>query len=149
MRTSKTIKDPTFNIYRRGGSVEKAMESKGDGKAKKELMQLAKDEKDILFDVESEITDILLDNYNKEKKQGQSFLDWLGTKDREYLIKIPLGLASGGKVISISEYLKQKEKPRIKKLNLDAVAPGKALSELTDAEREVVRNLLRMTFGQD
>ena len=51
--------------------------------------------------------------------------------------------------ISISEYLKQKEKPRIKKLNLDAVAPGKALSELTDAEREVVRNLLRMTFGQD
>ena len=112
-------------------------------------MQLSKDEKDILFDVESEITDILLDNYNKEKKPGQSFLDWLGTKDREYLIKIPLGLASGGKVISISEYLKQKEKPRIKKLNLDAVAPGKALSELTDAEREVVRNLLRMTFGQD
>ena len=52
MRTSKTIKDPTFNIYRRGGSVEKAMESKGDGKAKKELMQLAKDEKDILFDVD-------------------------------------------------------------------------------------------------
>ena len=149
MRTSKTIKDPTFNIYRRGGSVEKAMESKGDGKAKKELMQLAKDEKDILFDVESEITDILLDNYNKEKKPAQSFLDWLGTNDREYLIKIPLGLASGGKVISISEYLKQKEKPRIKKLNLDAVAPGKALSELTDAEREVVRNLLRMTFGQD
>ena len=149
MRTSKTIKDPTFNIYRRGGSVEKAMESKGDGKAKEELMQLAKDEKDILFDVESEITDILLDNYNKEKKPGQSFLDWLGTKDREYLIKIPLGLASGGKVISISEYLKQNEKPRIKKLNLDAVAPGKALSELTDAEREVVRNLLRMTFGQD
>ena len=149
MRTSKTIKDPTFNIYRRGGSVEKAMESKGDGKAKKELMQLAKDEKDILFDVESEITDILLDNYNKEKKTGQSFLDWLGTKDREYLIKIPLGLASGGKVISISEYLKQKEKPRIKKLNLDALAPGKALSELTDAEREVVRNLLRMTFKND
>ena len=149
MRTSKTIKDPTFNIYRRGGSVEKAMESKGDGKAKEELMQLAKDEKDIIIDVESEITDILLDNYNKEKKPGQSFLDWLGTKDREYLIKIPLGLASGGKVISISEYLKQKEKPRIKKLNLDAVAPGKALSELTDAEREVVRNLLRMTFGQD
>ena len=116
---------------------------------KDELIKLAKDEKDILFDVESEITDILLDNYNKEKKPGQSFLDWLGTKDREYLIKIPLGLASGGKVISISEYLKQKEKPRIKKLNLDAVAPGKALSELTDAEREVVRNLLRMTFGQD
>ena len=142
---TKMIKDPTFNIYAKGGNVE----NRKNTPKKDELMKLAKDEKDILFDVESEITDILLDNYNKEKKPGQSFLDWLGTKDREYLIKIPLGLASGGKVISISEYLKQKEKPRIKKLNLDAVAPGKALSELTDAEREVVRNLLRMTFGQD
>ena len=139
------IKDPTYNVYAKGGNVE----NRKNTPKKDELIKLAKDEKDILFDVESEITDILLDNYNKEKKPGQSFLDWLGTKDREYLIKIPLGLASGGKVISISEYLKQKEKPRIKKLNLDAVAPGKALSELTDAEREVVRNLLRMTFGQD
>ena len=139
------IKDPTFNVYAKGGNVE----NRKNTPKKDELIKLAKDEKDILFDVESEITDILLDNYNKEKKPGQSFLDWLGTKDREYLIKIPLGLASGGKVISISEYLKQKEKPRIKKLNLDALAPGKALSELTDAEREVVRNLLRMTFKND
>ena len=149
MRTSKTIKDPTFNIYRRGGSVDKPMESKGDGAAKKELMKLAKDEADLIFDIESEITDILTEEFKKEKKPGQSFLDWLDTKPKSYFLKLPLGLADGGKVISISEYLKQKEKPRIKKLNLDAVAPGKALSELTDAEREVVRNLLRMTFGQD
>ena len=149
MRTSKTIKDPTFNIYRRGGSGDKPMESKGDGAAKKELMKLAKDEADLIFDIESEITDILTEEFKKEKKPGQSFLDWLDTTPKSYFLKLPLGLAGGGKVISISEYLKQKEKPRIKKLNLDAVAPGKALSELTDAEREVVRNLLRMTFGQD
>ena len=55
-------------------------------------------------------------------------------------------MAGGGKVIMLSDYLKQKQKPRIKKINLDAVAPGKAISELTDAERDVVRNLLRMTF---
>ena len=48
--------------------------------------------------------------------------------------------------MSISDYLKQKEKPKIKRLNLDAVAPGKAIDELTEAEREVVKNLLRMTF---
>ena len=149
MRTSKTIKDPTFNIYRRGGSVDKAMESKGDGAAKKELMKLAKDEADLIFDIESEITDILTEEFKKEKKPGQSFLDWLDTKPKSYFLKLPLGLAGGGKVISISEYLKQKEKPRIKKLNLDALAPGKALSELTDAEREVVRNLLRLTFKND
>jgi hypothetical protein len=149
MRTSKTIKDPTFNIYRRGGSVDKPMESKGDGAAKKELMKLAKDEADLIFDIESEITDILTEEFKKEKKPGQSFLDWLDTKPKSYFLKLPLGLAGGGKVISISEYLKQKEKPKIKKLNLDALAPGKALSELTDAEREVVRNLLRMTFKND
>ena len=149
MRTSKTIKDPTFNIYRRGGSVDKPMESKGDGAAKKELMKLAKDEADLIFDIESEITDILTEEFKKEKKPGQSFLDWLDTKPKSYFLKLPLGLAGGGKVISISEYLKQKEKPRIKKLNLDALEPGKALSELTDAEREVVRNLLRMTFKND
>ena len=149
MRTSKTIKDPTFNIYRRGGSVDKPMESKGDGAAKKELMKLAKDEADLIFDIESEITDILTEEFKKEKKPGQSFLDWLDTKPKSYFLKLPLGLAGGGKVISISEYLKQKEKHRIKKLNLDALAPGKALSELTDAEREVVRNLLRMTFKND
>ena len=149
MRTSKTIKDPTFNIYRRGGSVDKPMESKGDGAAKKELMKLAKDEADLIFDIEIEIKDILTEEFKKEKKPGQSFLDWLDTKPKSYFLKLPLGLAGGGKVISISEYLKQKEKPRIKKLNLDALAPGKALSELTDAEREVVRNLLRMTFKND
>ena len=149
MRTSKIIKDPTFNIYRRGGSVDKPMESKGDGAAKKELMKLAKDEADLIFDIESEITDILTEEFKKEKKPGQSFLDWLDTKPKSYFLKLPLGLAGGGKVISISEYLKQKEKPRIKRLDLDSVAPGKALTELTEAEREVVRNLLRMTFKND
>ena len=143
------IKDPTYNIYKKGGNVEKEMPGRCDGEAKKELMQLAKDQKDILFDVESEIIDILQENYNKEKKPGQSFLDWLDTKDRGYFLKIPLGLKKGGVVISLSEYLKQKEPPRIKKLDLDSVSPGKAISELTEAEREVVRNLLRMTFKKD
>ena len=139
------IKDPTFSVYKKGGNVEKPMEAKGDGSAKKELMKLAKDEADLIFDIESEITDILTEEFKKEKKPGQSFLDWLDTKPKSYFLKLPLGLAGGGKVISISEYLKQKEKPRIKKLNLDSVAPGKALSQLTDAELEVVRNLLRMS----
>ena len=58
-------------------------------------------------------------------------------------------MADGGKVIFLSDYLKQKQKPRIKKLDLDSVAPGKALSQLTDAEKEVVRTLLRLSMGRD
>ena len=84
----RTIKDPTFNIYKDGGNVE----TKGKELKKDELIKLAKDDRDILFDVEGEIVDILQENYRKEKKPGQSFLDWLDTKDRGYFLKIPLGL---------------------------------------------------------
>ena len=136
------IKDPTYNVYAKGGNVE----NRTNTPKKDELIKLAKDVKDIEFDLESEIVDILKQEYNKEKIEGQSFLDWLGTKDRDYLLKIPLGLKKGGVVVSISDYLKQREKPKIKRLNLDSVAPGKAIDELTEAEREVVKNLLRMTF---
>ncbi len=141
----RTIKDPTYNIYAKGGNVE----NKAKAPKKDDLMKLAKDESDIIFDVELEIIDELTDRYNKEKVPGQSFLEWLDTKDKNYFLKVPLGMAQGGKVIMLSDYLKQKEKPRIKKLNLDSVAPGKALSQLTDAELEVVRNLLRMSFNRE
>ena len=136
------IKDPTYNVYAKGGNVE----NRTNTPKKDELIKLAKDIKDIEFDLENEIVDIIKQEYDKEKVEGQSFLDWLDTKPRNYFLKIPLGLKKGGVVVSISDYLKQKEKPKIKRLNLDAVAPGKAIDELTEAEREVVKNLLRMTF---
>ena len=79
-----------------------------------DLIKLAKDEADIRFDVENEIIEILQDQYNKEKTEGQSFLEWLDTKDKDYIRRIPLGLKEGGTVISISDYLKQKETPKIK-----------------------------------
>ena len=78
-----------------------------------------------------------------------SFSDWLRTKDKDYLLRLPLGLKDGGNVISISSYLKQREKPKIKKLNLDSIAPNKAIADLSDAELAVVRQLLKMTFGED
>ena len=34
------IKDPTYNIYSKGGNVEKAIPGRGDGSAKKELADL-------------------------------------------------------------------------------------------------------------
>ena len=138
----RTIKDPTYNVYAKGGNVE----NRKNTPKKDELIKLAKDVKDIEFDLENEIVDILKQEYDKEKVEGQSFLDWLDTKPRNYFLKIPLGLKKGGVVVSISDYLKQREKPKIKRLNLDSVAPGKAIDELTEAEREVVKNLLRMTF---
>lgn len=127
--------------------TDKILEPKGDLKEKENLIKLAKDQEDIIFDIESEIVDILTEDYRKEREPGQSFLDWLDTKPKDYFLTRPLGLADGGNVISISDYLKSREKPRIKKINLDSVAPGKAIANLTEAEREAVRNLLKLTFG--
>jgi len=141
----RTIKDPTFNIYAKGGNVE----NKNKPIKKEQLLQLAKDEADIIFDLETDILSTLKSEFEKEKSKGQTFTDWLKSKPKSYLRNIPLQMAGGGKVIMLSDYLKQKEKPRIKKINLDAVAPGKALSQLTDAEREVVQTLLRLSMGRD
>ena len=125
----RTIKDPTFNIYAKGGNVE----NRNKPIKKEQLLQLAKDESDIIFDLETDIISTLQNEFEKEKKKGQTFTDWLKSKPKSYLRNIPLQMAGGGKVIMLSDYLKQKEKPRIKKLNLDSVAPGKAISQLTDA----------------
>ena len=141
----RTIKDPTFNIYAKGGNVE----NRNKPIKKEQLLQLAKDESDIIFDLETDIISTLQNEFEKEKKKGQTFTDWLKSKPKSYLRNIPLQMAGGGKVIMLSDYLKQKEKPRIKKINLDAVAPGKAISQLTDAEKEVVRTVLRLSMGRD
>ena len=140
----RTIKDPTFNIYAKGGNVE----NKNRPIDKEQLMKLAKDEADIMFDLENDIIQQLKLDYMKEGSKGQSFSDWLKSKPKSYFKNIPLQLAEGGKVIDLQSYLKQKQKPRIKKLNLDSVAIGKSLSELTEAERAAVNKLLRLTFGK-
>ena len=130
-------------------NIEKILEAKSDGSTAKELMRLAKGDEEFIFDFEGEVVDILTENFKKEAPPGMSFLDWLDTKDKNYFLKIPLGLKDGGTVVSIQDYLKHKEKPRIKRINLDSVAPGKAISELTSAQLEVVRDLLRRSFGRD
>tara|TARA_Y100001937_G_scaffold96769_1_gene131609 strand:- start:877 stop:1314 length:438 start_codon:yes stop_codon:yes gene_type:complete len=142
--STRTIKDPTFNIYKKGGNVE----NKNRPIGKEQLMQLAKDEADILFDLENDIIQQMKLDYIKEGAKGQSFTDWLKSKPKSYFKNIPLQMAEGGKVIDLQSYLKQKQKPRIKKLNLDSVAIGKSLSELTEAERAAVNKLLRLTFGK-
>ena len=142
--STRTIKDPTFNIYAKGGNVE----NKNRPIDKEQLMKLAKDEADIMFDLENDIIQQLKLDYMKEGNKGQSFTDWLKSKPKSYFKNIPLQLAEGGKVIDLQSYLKQKQKPRIKKLNLDSVAIGKSLSELTEAERAAVNKLLRLTFGK-
>ena len=73
------------------------------------------------------------EDFENEKQPGESFIDWLKSKPDSYFKRIELN--KGGKVISISDYLKQKEDIPIKKIDLASYfTPGKTLSSLTEAE---------------
>ena len=109
---------------------------------KKERIDLADLEKQE-FNVERNLIDVLNEDFGKQDK-FKSFLDWLKSKDDEYFIRIKLG--GGSKVIKFSDY----KKPKIKKINLSSLFEhAKTIASLTDAEREVVNDLLRRTLGKD
>ena len=110
-------------------------------------MKLVDAEK-IEFDVMQNLIDTIQEDFEKERQPGESLIDWLKTKPTEYFKRIEL--SGGGKVISITDYLKSKEKPKIKEIDLASMfTPNKTLSSLTEAEREAVNNLLKLTLGKE
>ena len=130
-------------------SIEKIMSSGGKEIPKLDMEQFIKvaDDEKIKSDVENEIIEILLDKYNNQKEPGESFNEWLKRTPREELIRI--NLKDGSKVVSISDYLKQREPIKIKKLDLASqFTPGKTLASLTPSERETVNMLLKLTLGK-
>ena len=135
-------KTPTSNI-------EKALSGGGPNEVPldmKEVIKLADAEK-IEFDVMQDLIDTIQQDFEKERKAGESLIDWLKSKPTEYFKRIEL--KDGGNVFFISDYLKSKEKPKIKEIDLAGMfTPGKTLSSLTEAEREAVNNLLKLTLGK-
>jgi len=92
------------------------------------------------------LTDTIRGDFEREET-GESFIDWLKSKPTEYFKRIEL--KDGGKVIQFSDYFKSKE-PKIKEIDLASHFKfGKTIASLTDAEREVVNQLLRMSLGKD
>ena len=136
-------KTPTSNI-------EKALSGGGPNETPLDMEQFIRmaDAEKIEFDVMQDLIDTIQQDFEKERKAGESLIDWLKSKPTEYFKRIEL--SGGGKVISITDYLKSKEKPKIKELDLAGMfTPNKTLSSLTEAEREAVNNLLKLTFGKD
>ena len=124
--------DNKFGVERRGKEIDKE--------------QLADLEK-IEFDVMQNLADTIKRDFEKETKdKPMTFLDWLKSKDDDYFKRIEL--SGGGKVIKFSDY-----KDPIKKIkNIDLASlftPSKTLASLTEAEKEVVNDLLRRTLGKD
>ena len=131
-------------------TIEKILEAGGPNTDKMDMntfIQLADLEKQE-FDVMQNLIDTIQEDFEKERKSGESLIDWLKSKPTEYFKRIEL--KDGGNVFFISDYLKSKEKPKIKEIDLAGMfTPGKTLSSLTEAEREAVNNLLKLTLGKD
>ena len=75
-----TIKDPTFDIYNKGGMVE----NRARPIDKEELMKLADADKEA-FDFKQNLIDALREEYKKEGSKLK-FEDWIKTKDPDFLI---------------------------------------------------------------
>jgi len=133
----RQIKDPTYNIYSSGGNVE----TRKNLPSKEGLLKLAKDKADLQFDLELDIIDQLKKKYELNKREGESFSDYIKRENLEELIT--LELSEGGKVISLSSYLKQKEPPKIKKINLAQGDLNKTVAGLSDSDKALIKELLR------
>ena len=124
-------------------NIDKALEGKGNNEETKRLADLEK----IEFDVMQNLADSIREDFERETKdKPRSFMDWLKSKPTDYFKRIEL--KSGGKVVDIRSYSKLKE-PEIKKINLaDYFEFGKTVASLTDAEKEVVNQMLQMSLGK-
>ena len=108
----------------------------------KTFIEMADAEK-INADVENEIIEILNQKFREQRKPGESFSEWLNRTPREELIKLQLD--KGGRVISISEYLKQRETPKIKKIDLAQGDFDKTVADLTSKDKDIIKQLLKMS----
>ena len=125
-------------------NIDKKLEAIGNNEESKRLADLEK----IEFDVMQNLADTIKEDFERETKdKPMTFMDWLNSKDEDYFIRIEL--SDGGKVVDIRQYFKSKE-PNLKKINLaDHFKFGKTVASLTEAEKEVVNNLLRMSLGKE
>ena len=101
----------------------------------------------IKSDVMQNLADTIQEDFERETKdKPMTFMDWLKSKDDDYFIRIEL--SDGGKVIDIRQFFKSKE-PKIKDIDLASHFKfGKTVASLTEAEKEVVNQLLRMSLGK-
>ena len=108
-----------------------------------ELAELEKQD----FNVERNIIDVLNEDFGKQDEYN-NFLDWLKSKDDDYFKRIEL--KDGSRVISLSDYRKSKEPVKVKEINLASLFDhAKTIASLTDAEREVVNDLLKRSLKGD
>ena len=124
-------------------SIDKRLSGGGENTPRLNMEQFIRlaDADKIQSDLENEIIRLLDEKFRDQRKPGESFKEWLNRTPKEELLK--LELSGGGKVISISDYLKQKEEPKIKKIDLAQGDFEKTVAGLSSADKDIIKDLLR------
>ena len=135
------IKDPTFNIFSKGGNVEKKISAdpKANGETKQQLIKLASETPEEEFELDVSSTLKELPKWLKENP-GKDVMDFY--EEKGIVIK-RIELDGGGKVISLSDYMKQKQKPKVKKIDLAQGDFNKTVAGLSDSDKDLIKDLLR------
>ena len=130
----RIIKDPPYNIYRNGGNVE----TRKNKLNKDDLKKLASEtsEEEFFLDLGSVLEE--LKDWKKENPDKDE-MDFY--KEKGIAIK-RIQLDKGG-VVSLSDYLKQREKPKVKKIDLAQGDFEKTVASLTDSDKDLIKELLR------
>ena len=130
----RIIKDPTYNIYSKGGSVE----TRKNRLTKEDLKLLASERPREEFELD---LGSILEELKDWKKQNPDRDEMDFYKEKGIAIK-RIELDKGG-VVSLSDYLKQKQKPKIKKIDLAQGDFEKTVASLTDSDKDLIKALLR------
>ena len=110
----RIIKDPTYNIYSKGGSVE----TRKNRLTKEDLKLLVSESPREEFELD---LGSILEELKDWKKQNPDKDEMDFYKEKGIAIK-RIELDKGG-VVSLSDYLKQKQKPKIKKIKFAKSMP--------------------------
>ena len=125
-------------------SIDKALNPDPKRKPEK-VIKFASDIDKIKFDVEADIVDQLKEAFENEKKPGQSFSDWLNSKDKDYLIR--LQLQEGGdadksfKPGATQEYKQKNLIDRVNEIMLFR-------SQLTPRDNAIIDDLIDKTLNR-
>ena len=98
-------------------TVDKRMSSGGPETKQmnmQKFIQMADKEK-IEFDLQQELFRAVEDKFKEQRKPGESFDSWLKRTPVEELRRIEL--KGGGSVVDLDKYRKDKQTPKIKKLD--------------------------------
>jgi len=136
---TKNIIEKTLEKF----GVEKELPGRGDLSEKEKLIKLASEtasEEKSLSEFGDMKYQIALEKY-LEANPGKTEKDF-----QDMVIRIPLNDGGSAKIIKFSDYKDPAKK--VKDIDLASLfTPGKTLASLTDAERDQVNLLLKLTLG--